>query len=340
MTKKSILVFFRKYLSCFPSRKTRKSDIVINSILQYSHAEENKKLILNKIETEPSLIVNEDCKSRINSLFSDDDEKVGSLDFSAYLNEILIREKNDLYRLPTLAQEEMTMDLNVLANVKDIGNIVETIIDDAFRIIDENEAKALKRDVLTPKFKLENISIVTNAKLRHSGFSNVQECNLLLGDISKRIALKTYKLDAKTSDQGLRYFKNEVSILKSLDHQNILKYIGVVDEANLSIITEWCSGPNLFEYIQAKKDEYYNVASMHELMDIAHQVSKAIEYLHANEIIHRDLKSKNVYLNSTESDQQKWNVKVGDFGFAVSAELGFKFDPKEAQTQCVSSSYW
>jgi serine/threonine protein kinase len=81
---------------------------------------------------------------------------------------------------------------------------------------------------------------------------------------------------------------------------------------------------------------------MFQLVDIAKQIGTGMEYLHARDILHRDLKSNNVFLipdencntsvnhntlrnlngnngniNSNNESQAKWMVKIGDFGLAT-----------------------
>lgn len=96
----------------------------------------------------------------------------------------------------------------------------------------------------------------------------------------------------------------------------------------LAIVTEWCEGSSLYRHLHVE-EEYWN---MYQLVDIAKQTGTGMEYLHARDILHRDLKSNNIFLvpdekyihsnnnnkaNDRANDIDKWTVKIGDFGLAT-----------------------
>ena len=73
---------------------------------------------------------------------------------------------------------------------------------------------------------------------------------------------------------------------------------------------------------------------MNQIIDIIKQTATGMEYLHARRILHRDLKSNNLFLIPKESndnsgysyahqskheDASQWKVKIGDFGLATVA---------------------
>lgn len=126
------------------------------------------------------------------------------------------------------------------------------------------------------------------------------------------VAVKTFSLKHPTLDQ-IKSFRNEVAILKSTRHEHILSFIGCFLSDQLAIVTEWCPGLSLFKHLHVEEV----VWSMGQLLDIAKQTAIGMEYLHAKEILHRDLKSKNIFLIPTLTQKSnKWKVKIGDFGLA------------------------
>ena len=134
------------------------------------------------------------------------------------------------------------------------------------------------------------------------------------------VAVKTVSFQNPTSEQ-IKSFRNEVAILKSTRHDNILLFIGCFMGDQLAIVTEWCPGSSLYKHLHVQEV----IWSMGQLIDIAKQTAIGMEYLHAKDIIHRDLKSNNIFLipkvNNSRSnflhESFKWTVKIGDFGLAT-----------------------
>lgn len=103
--------------------------------------------------------------------------------------------------------------------------------------------------------------------------------------------------------------KREIQILKCVKHPNIIEIRDVFEDAHhVFIVTELCTGGELFERIIAKG--HY---SEHDAREIIKQVLGAIEYCHARQICHRDLKPENFLF-------QNEKIKIIDFGLASEEE--------------------
>ncbi|CAM0905822.1 unnamed protein product [Alopecurus aequalis] len=122
---------------------------------------------------------------------------------------------------------------------------------------------------------------------------------------SQDVAIKVLKPERVSVDM-LREFAQEVYIMKKVRHKNVVQFIGACTRPPLMcIITEFMRGGSIFDYI-------YNHRGTFQLLDvlrIASDVSKGMNYLHQINIIHRDLKTANLLMD----DQV---VKVADFGVA------------------------
>lgn len=93
--------------------------------------------------------------------------------------------------------------------------------------------------------------------------------------------------------------------MRTLNHKNIVKYLGTYkDTSSLNIFLEFISGGSL--------EKIYKTYPMNEnlIRVYTKQILEGIEYLHVNNVIHRDIKAANILVDQTGS------CKLADFGSA------------------------
>ena len=117
---------------------------------------------------------------------------------------------------------------------------------------------------------------------------------------------------------------NEIRILTSVKHPNIVKYIDLKKTKNhWYLITEFISGGSLTDILHKYMTMYQRPFPEDIVQHIMRQIVSAVQYLHFNRIIHRDLKLDNILVNfASDYDKQTLNlkncqVKIIDFGFAT-----------------------
>lgn len=124
---------------------------------------------------------------------------------------------------------------------------------------------------------------------------------------SQQRVLKVVKKSSLVSQQLDNFYKlQEISILRKLDHPNIIKCFEVFeDENNYYLPTEYCRGGDLFRRL--KRTESFSEKHISEIM---FQVISALAHCHEKKIAHRDIKPENIFLE----DEEGFDLKIGDFG--------------------------
>ncbi|CAK9303733.1 unnamed protein product [Gordionus sp. m RMFG-2023] len=121
------------------------------------------------------------------------------------------------------------------------------------------------------------------------------------------VALKKIRIDSESEGVPSTAIR-EISILKELDHPNIVRlYDVIITETKLYLVFEYLE-------IDLKKflEESSNMLSISLTKSFIWQLLKAIAFCHAHRILHRDLKPQNLLINSFGS------IKLADFGLARS----------------------
>ena len=142
------------------------------------------------------------------------------------------------------------------------------------------------------------------SKIGQGTFSKV--CMGIHIPTGEKVAIKILpKNQIKEKTDKIRIEK-EISLQEKLHHQNIIHQYSVLDTENsIYIITEYCSGGELFDYIVSKR----RLPEI-EACRIFQQLINGLEYLHKQKICHRDLKPENLLFDS------KKNLKIADFGLS------------------------
>nr|XP_061824738.1 serine/threonine-protein kinase Nek9-like isoform X2 [Nerophis lumbriciformis] len=129
------------------------------------------------------------------------------------------------------------------------------------------------------------------------------------------------------SERERRDVMNEISILSILEHNNIIAYFNhFMDKNTLLIELEYCNGGNLYDKIVQQKGNLFN---QEVVIWYLYQVASAVAYIHKAGVLHRDIKTLNIFLTKTDL------IKLGDYGLAK--KLCSEFSMAET---CVGTPYY
>ncbi|CAL5186598.1 unnamed protein product [Lathyrus oleraceus] len=142
-------------------------------------------------------------------------------------------------------------------------------------------------------------------ELGEGGFGTVYYGKLYDG---RSVAVKRlYENNYKRVEQ----FKNEVEILASLVHPNLVSLYGCTSRHSreLLLVYEYVSNGTVADHLRGKHAKQGKL-TWPIRMNIAVETASALKYLHISEIIHRDIKTNNILLDA------HFHVKVADFGLS------------------------
>jgi NIMA (never in mitosis gene a)-related kinase len=116
---------------------------------------------------------------------------------------------------------------------------------------------------------------------------------------------------------------NEVTILSKMNSPFVVRYYdSFIDQDSLHIVMEYCNRGDLQSLLKKAKEK--NMSSLKENVtwNIFLQIVLGLHYLHNQKILHRDLKTANVFLMKDDT-QPYFLVKIGDLGVAKLLEVRY-----------------
>ena len=126
-------------------------------------------------------------------------------------------------------------------------------------------------------------------------------------------------MDHVDDERMMEAFKDEVSSFKNTRHDNIVLFLGYcLDRPKLGIVMNFCRGRPLHEHVHGGAEtsaQQQPRLDTPRVLAIAAQVCQGMCYLHGRRILHKDLRSKNVFVEPNNK------VVITDFGLFSTARL-------------------
>ncbi|XP_074030195.1 LIM domain kinase 1 isoform X2 [Leptinotarsa decemlineata] len=190
-----------------------------------------------------------------------------------------------------------------------------------------------------PQQRVFRASDLVKGELLGQGFFG-QVFKVTTRDTAEVMVLKElYRVD----EEAQKNFLKEVAVLRSLNHNNVLRFIGVLyKERRLHLVTEYISGGTLTELLHDSAQPL----PWEQRVSFAKDIAAGMAYLHSMNIIHRDLNSHNCLVRDDKT------VIVADFGLAriishatnsarrVSPKSANKRQERKKRYTVVGNPYW
>ena len=145
----------------------------------------------------------------------------------------------------------------------------------------------------------------------------------------KNVAVKIICKKKAPEDFLSKFLPREIKVLKRLHHPHVITLIEVIEtNTRMYIITDLAESGDLLEFIR-KNGALPETAVKH----LFRQLVTGINYVHSQDVVHRDLKCENLLL-----DKDK-NIIISDFGFARDNLTSATGKRKLCHTYCGSYAY-
>jgi serine kinase len=219
--------------------------------------------------------------------------------------------------MTTDEQQQYLDDINLLS--KYMNEVEECIMKDQF-------GKTIAKYVFTDRAILARHKILLKETIGRGSYSKVKQAYDLVN--FRQVAVKIIDCSKAPKDFQEKFLPRELEIWPKVKHPNVITmYQYILHESKIYMILEYAMGGDMLAYIQKLNG---SVPEKDCKLWIK-QICSALQYLHQNNIIHRDLKLENLLIDSRR------NIKLCDFGF--SKDLKTNGNDDLSRTYCGSKAY-
>jgi serine/threonine protein kinase len=130
--------------------------------------------------------------------------------------------------------------------------------------------------------------------------------------LKRKVAIKTLRPELAMHRVSKERFFREAILVSNLKHEHIVTIYNVGEEYGIPYLAmEYLEGTSLEDFIQKKKK-----LTWVQIMRLGREIARALSVAHAKDLIHRDVKPGNIWLEVLDKKTGKTRVKLLDFGLA------------------------
>ncbi len=238
----------------------------------------------------------EGSEERVQSIL--DLSKVENLTTASLKALVALRQTHSGAPIVIAAPSESVQQVTNLSGYRD-GFAIYPSVDDALAAIRAREAAQLPGQLLLRRYQIEK-------QVGESQISTVLQATDTR--TNRPVALKI--LSPAFSKETLNHFIAQAHAIIALDHPNIVKaFAWEQEEGRTFKVEEYMTGPTLEEHLETLG----GTLPAEQAMDIALDITYALEYAHRRGVIHGDLKPSNIFLTAT-------GARVNEFGLGRLSE--------------------
>ncbi|CAI5448850.1 unnamed protein product [Caenorhabditis angaria] len=170
---------------------------------------------------------------------------------------------------------------------------------------DQKKNRFLRNPVKLHSWEYKHTDIKLGGLLGEGAYGEVRTGILKRKGREVEVAVKLMK-GGDLNKVKIREMMKEARLMRGFKHKNVVRFYGVaVDEQPLYILLELVKGGGLNTYLQKNRKE-----TTFDLMNMCLGAAQGLQYLHANNCIHRDIAARNCLYSNDRV------VKLSDFGLS------------------------
>jgi len=178
-----------------------------------------------------------------------------------------------------------------------------------------NMAKAIVNIETSLTKRVEDVydGIFTGPSLGEGAAGVVRKC--VHRETGVEFAVKCLNIGLITDEATIETMREEIFIMCQADHPDIIRLEEVYESENqIFLIINLLTGGDMFDRLEQQPNYHYSEV---QCARIVKQMISSVRYLHANKVVHRDLKLENFLFDDAESN----NIRLIDFGLSKHFDL-------------------
>jgi len=150
-------------------------------------------------------------------------------------------------------------------------------------------------------------------------------CKIYLAEhifLGNKVAFKILLSHFEKDNEIKHLFLNGYKLISQIEHPNVIKVLEIIENDCIAVVLEYLDGQSLKNYISNN-----NNLTLNEITNVFTKVLDTVQFLHAKNIIHRDITPSNIFLIPDFS-----NIKIIDFNISFHFQNSQVFENKKIGT--------
>lgn len=175
--------------------------------------------------------------------------------------------------------------------------------------VDENELNKVNENII---ISAEKVAIAGLNKKFDEYYRIVEQISTntyLIEETNNDTLAKAVRIINK-KDKNVFLSDKKVKMLCELDHPNIIKIIDIMeDEDYIYVVHDYCPGKDILSFLVENKEKVTDEL----IRQIINQILTGLAYLHANNVIHKNINPDKILVYSANLKEPELHIKISDF---------------------------